>query len=374
MRHILSFVFSFALGFAVAYLAGCSPVSEPAVEPSGSASPGPNTDPSKGAPTSGATPPGTSSEPPASSNPPAPGARPTMYVDGSALRDRCGDKVVLRGANAGIAFPSDPQASKLPELAKTGANAVRLTFRMAFNNSSPAEVDAALTAATQSGMVGIPAVWDATGDFSKLESCVDFWLKPAMLSVLKKHEGQMILNIANEAGDGSVTNTQFRNAYAAAITKLRAAGLRMPILIDAANWGRNESYIFDNAAFLLKNDKDLLFGWHPYDPNQPVTRYDNAFGNAAKQGIALVVGEFAQLEFPDRPTTTIDYTAIMSKASAANVGWLWWWWYGDDAHSLTTDGIYGHWANKGAEVCVTSPYGIAKTSIRTKSMTTGACQ
>jgi mannan endo-1,4-beta-mannosidase len=213
-------------------------------------------------------------------------------------------------------------------------------------------------------MIPIPAVWDATGNWSQLDTCVNFWSNPAMVAVLKKHEAYTLLNIANEAGDGSVSDAQYRAGYTAAIQELRAAGLKMPLVIDAANWGRNEDYILDNAGELLQIDPNLIFSWHPYDPGQPASRYQAAFDGAAQKGIALIVGEFAQLEFPDQPNTVIDYTAIMQKAQASGVGWLWWWWYGSDGHSLTSDGKFGNWANRGEEVCVTSNYGIQKTSQR----------
>lgn len=298
----------------------------------------------------------------------------TMYVQGSALFDRCGEKVVLRGANAGIAFPSDPQATHLAQLAQTGANAVRLTFRVQYNNSGPTDVDTALTEARKNKMIPIPALWDATGDWSKLGFCVDFWVDPAMVAVLKKHEAYAMLNMANEAGDGSVTDAQYRQGYAAAIQKVRAAGLKLPLVIDAGNWGRDEAYIMNNAAYLLAQDpeQNLVFSWHPWDENQPQSRYQTAFSDATSKGICVIVGEFASVGVSY--SQPILYATIMQLAQQSGVGWLWWWWYGSDQHSLTTNGQYGSWANVGQEVCVTSSHGIQKTSVRPYEMVNGACK
>ena len=304
----------------------------------------------------------------------APPTHATMYVQGSALYDRCGEKVVLRGANAGIAFPSDPQAKNLAQLAKTGANAVRLTFRVQYNNSSPTDVDTALAEARKNGMIPIPALWDATGDWSKLGFCVDFWVKPAMVTVLKKHEAYTLLNMANEAGDSSVTDTQYRQAYTAAINKVRAAGLKLPLVIDAGNWGRGEAYIMNNAAYLLAQDpeKNLVFSWHPWDTNQPQSRYQKAFSDASSKGICMIVGEFASVGV--NYSQPILYATIMQLAQQGSVGWLWWWWHGGDQHALTTDGQYGNWANVGQEVCITSSYGIQQTSVRTYDLVNGSCK
>ena len=367
-------VFGIAIAVAAALLPGCD--ESPATRTDGGGAdlaPASDAAPAEGGPADrglsegGPTPDGPT---PDSAPPP----RATLYVKGHQLLDRCGEPVVLRGANAGIAFPSDPQAQHLAQLSQTGANAVRLTFRVQYNNSSAADVDTALTAARKGGMFPIPALWDATGDWSKLGFCVDFWLKPAMVTVLKKHEAYTLLNLANEAGDGSVTDAQFRQEYAAAIKKVRAAGLKLPIVIDAAGWGREESYIINNAAYLLAQDPEasLVFSWHPWDTKQPQGRYQQAFSDAKSKGICLIVGEFSSLGV--NYTEPIAYATIMQLAQQSSIGWLWWWWYGGDKHSLTSDGLYGNWANAGQEVCLTSADGIQKTSLRTNEQKTGACK
>lgn len=300
----------------------------------------------------------------------------TFTTRGSALLDPCGEVLVLRGVNAGIAFPTDNSASQLPEVAKSGANAVRLTFRWIINHSDPAQVDTALQAAAANQLLAIPAVWDATGVWSRLPFTVDYWSQPAMVAVLRKHEDRLLLNIANEAGDAAVTNEQFRDGYAGAVRRLREAGLHMPLVIDAANWGRWEAYLLDNGPYLIDQDPDhkLLFSWHPWDTGQPASRYQSAFASAAALGMPLIVGEFSSVGADG--TGTVDYAALMQLAAESGIGWLWWWWWsgaGVDAHSMTTDGGFGNWANVGEEVALTSPYGINATAATTHYLQHGAC-
>lgn len=300
--------------------------------------------------------------------------RDTFYVDGSTLRDPCGEPVVLRGANKGSAFPGDQDQTYLPGLAQTGANAARFTFRVQYNNSSAEDVDTALQAARDHHMVGIPALWDATGDWSQLGFAVDFWLDAAMVAVLQQHQGHTLLNIANEPGQSSVTDEQFRTEYSDALSRLRAAGLHMPIVIDAANWGRNEAYLLDNGAYLLQQDPDhnVIFSWHPWDTNQPASRYETAFDAAQSLGLCLIVGEFSSVGV--NYTAPIDYQSIMQLAQQKGIGWLWWWWRSDDGHALTDDGVYGHWVNAGEEVVVSSAFGIEQTSQRSDYLTQGSCE
>ncbi len=300
----------------------------------------------------------------------------TFRVDGSILRDPCGEPLVLRGVNAGIAFPSDPDAKGLAEVAKTGANAVRLTFRWRINRSSPQQVETALKQAVANHMVAIPALWDATGDWDRLQFAVDYWSQPAMVEVLRSYEDMVLLNIANEAGGPKVTNSEFRQGYVKAIKQLRAAGLHMPLVIDAANWGRNEDYIFDNAAYLLSQDPDqnLLFSWHPWDTNQSVDRYRKGMDAALEAEILLIIGEFSSIGVHYKKP--IDFRSLMKLAAERDIGWLWWWWQSGnnvDGHAMTKNGRFGDWVNVGAEVSEESPYGIQATSNRTRYLMDRSC-
>ncbi|MGR8929600.1 MAG: PA14 domain-containing protein [Gammaproteobacteria bacterium] len=300
----------------------------------------------------------------------------TFKTRNGALLDPCEQSLVLRGVNAGVAFPSDLSASSLSQIEQTGANAVRLTFRWLFNKSNPESVAIALQKAAENHMLAIPSVWDASGNWSKLSFAVDFWTQPEMVTVLRQYEDILVLNIGNEVGDGSVAQEDYRLGYQQAIERIREAGLHMPLLIDAAGYGRNESYILNNANYLISKDPDhnLLFGWHPWDTNQPQSRYKRAIDLAKKNRIPLLISEFAHVGAMGEGS--VDYRYIMQYTAERNVGWLWWWWSSGatpDYHALTTDGAVGNWANVGEEVIVTSPYGISATSRRTDYLQNRSC-
>lgn len=300
----------------------------------------------------------------------------TFRVDGATLRDPCGEHLVLRGVNAGIAFPGNSDAKDLVEVAKTGANSVRLTFRWHINRSGPQQVETALKEAVANHMVAMPALWDATGHWDRLQFAVDYWSQPAMVEVLRRYEDMVLLNIANEAGGGRVTNSEFRQGYSKAIKQLRAAGLHMPLVIDAANWGRNEAYILDNAAYLLSQDPNhnLLFSWHPWDTDQSVDRYRKGMDAALEKKIPLIIGEFSSIGVHYKKP--IAFRSLMKLAAERDIGWLWWWWQSGkdlDGHAMTSSGHFGDWVNVGAEVAEESPYGIQATSKRTHYLMNRRC-
>ncbi len=302
------------------------------------------------------------------------GIHPTFFVQGTELYDPCGERVVLRGVNAGNAFPfpSDTESENLDEVGQTGANAARITYLIFAQDdgrriSGPEELEAGLTQAIANGMVAMPAVWDATGNWSELETAIQFWTSPEVVTVLRRHERYTFLNIANEGGDGSVSNQQFREGYADAIRRIRQAGLRMPLVIDAANWGREEGYIIDNGNYLLQQDpeRNLVFSWHPWDPDEPQSRYTDAMDAVLDADLCMIIGEFSHVGvFFTEP---IDYRYIMASAQARGIGWLyWWWWSPEDPHSMTEDNVYGHWTPVGEEIAITGTHSIRNTSVRTR--------
>jgi len=168
-----------------------------------------------------------------------------MKVDGRFLFDPCGNKIILRGANVGT-FSFSRGVSHISEYAKTGANCARLTFRYVINRHTPHQLDSAIQLCVDNDMIAMLGLWDATGNWSKMDICIDYWAQPEMVEVLQKNEDRILLNIANEGGNFDVSDSAFREKYTYATKHLRAAGLHMPLVIDAAGWGRRESYILNS--------------------------------------------------------------------------------------------------------------------------------
>ncbi len=305
-----------------------------------------------------------------------------MYVDGRFLYDPCGEQVVLRGANVGT-FAYSRGIPHIAELAKTGANCARLTFRYVINRHTPHQVDSAIQLCVDNNMIAMPCVWDATGKWDKMDICIDYWCQPEMVEVLQKNEDRILLNIANEGGNFDVTDSAFREVYGRAVKKLRGAGLHVPLVIDASGWGRRQSYILDNAEYLIEQDpeRNLLFSWHPWDTEKPQSFYKDAVDASIEKDICMIFGEFSQLGVFYKKT--IDYQYILQYSQEKDIGWLVWWWNAwkkkegvAEGHSLTdSGGLYGDWANEpyGEYVTVGSEYSIQSTSKRTEYLENRAC-
>lgn len=338
-------------------------------------------------------------------NAPTPTLPPTdfdgMRVVGRHLYDRCGEKVVLRGVNRMVWWLDVKEGITPPyaEIEQTGANVVRIQW-LAVDNEDAAlyadmiisELDGAIQGAVDQGMIPMVELHDATlqgANFNLLDDMVDFWVSPEIAPILKKHEQYLLLNIANEIGT-DVTDAEFKAGYEAAITRIRGAGLRMPIVIDGTDWGKDVDQMQAVGPELIQFDPEhsLLFSVHTWWPEKwgyTDGRVVQEFRESAEADFPLIVGEFGNSW--DEPTDAdgdLPWRTILQYADQYDIGWLAWSWgdhqLGDNYANnpqhwldMTEDSTYATLRDWGLEVAVTSPYSIKNTSVRPQSMVTGQC-
>jgi mannan endo-1,4-beta-mannosidase len=309
---------------------------------------------------------------------------PGFFVEGRHIYDRCGEEVILRGINRMtivLDFDHD-EAGKpvfnpfsLEEIAKTGANSVRIMWMMWRDARL---VEDAVVKAIELEMIPILEMHDATGNWSRLEEIVDYWLDE-LLDIVKTYEQNLIVNIANEAGNHQVTDSQFIEGYTDAIERMRSAGIRTPLMIDAAGWGRNVEQLLRTAPRLIQNDPDrnLIFSWHPWDTGEnEALRVTNAMEKSVAEEIPFVIGEFSHTSVGC--VGEVPYHHIMAEAQRLGIGWLAWSWgpgNGDcETMDMTTDASFESLFGWGLETAVTDVNSIMNTSLRPHSMITGQCR
>ena len=290
----------------------------------------------------------------------------TCYVSGRFLYAPNGEKIILRGINK-MNVVSDPTGEKsFPEIAKTGANAVRIMW-MKWGGGGK-QLDTIIGNCIKNKMLPIIELHDATGKWDKLDECVDYWLQQDVVAVIKKYQKHLLVNIANEAGTDTVTQKDFFKTYKRLIKKMRAAGIHIPLIIDAANWGRNESYLLTNGKALVSADPDhnLVFSWHIWDSGISESRISTAIDKSIKLNINLLIGEFAPMEVKCK--CCIPYKFIMQYCQQKSIGWLpWSWGVGNadcPAMDMTTTESFDSLFGWGLEVATTDKYSIKNTSTR----------
>lgn len=264
-----------------------------------------------------------------------------MYVEHGKIYTADGVELVIRGINQNHLWGNqDQNTDAVQDVSKTPANTVRAVFGP-YIGVPLADKEAIVREYILEQDVNV-IVDDhgATGqtDTQSLEDCVARWLDPATVAwltdpVLQK---RLILNIANEWSG----TDNYIPAYMDAIAQLRAAGIKVPLMIDANGQGQNILSIFASWKQLLASDPlhNVIFDIHMYD--QWSTSFlaghfnvELAMDLALAFKIPLVVGEFTfndgSNQFP------YDTRQLMKTLNDRSIGWLGWSWTGNgDGSSL----------------------------------------
>ncbi|MBI3943383.1 MAG: cellulase family glycosylhydrolase [Chloroflexi bacterium] len=326
----------------------------------------------------------------------APAPKQTFYVQGRYLFDKLGNKVILRGVNKMSVWDGDDPTGSISfaEIRKTGANSVRIVWTIKNDQGGPTDImvlDALITTAKQNHLIPLIELHDGTGDWNRLPELVIYWTQPAMVKLIQKHQAYLLVNIGNEVGDDQVSAAQFSAGYTAAIQAMRTAGIHVPLVIDAPDWGKNLAVLDDTAAALMNADpdKNLLFSVHLYwsiSCGADAAYVRTQLQHSVALGYALLVGEFSQFGgYPCNATNDsicgpggeIDYQTILETCHNHEIGWFAWEWGPGNAYTdplcavldMTPDRLFDHlkpgWAT---EVAISSPYSIQNTAITPPGM------
>lgn len=289
-------------------------------------------------------------------------------VSGTKLLDANGNEFIMRGVNHPHSWYAKQDETALQAIAQTGANTVRIVCGSGqqYTRETTEGLRALIERCRELGMIAVLEVHDITGkdDIASLEKTVDFWIdvKDAFIG----NEAYAILNIANE-WVGKWDGKTWRDGYCAAIPRLRSAGIRNTIIVDAAGWGQFGQSIADYGAEVLAADPDgnTMFSVHMYGTagkNEKTIR-KNLLG-AAEKGLCIIVGEFGYTHSDG----DVDEEYIMSYCEESGIGWLGWSWKGNSGGVEYLD-IANEWdgsvlSQEWGEKLVNGANGIRATSRR----------
>ncbi len=301
-------------------------------------------------------------------------AKPGFFVQDRFLFSKDNEKTILRGVNHMFIW-TDREGKTIPEIAKTGANCVRIVWN---TRGRISDLDNIISLCIANGMIPIPEIHDTTGNWERLPEALEFWLREETMQMINNHQQYLIINVGNEPGDKSMDPEEFFFAYNLIITKMRAAGIRTPIMIDADMWGQSEKNLLNVGPRLLQADPEhnLLFSIHMWWPSEhhdaEATGYatveDRVKGvleASVEKKLPLVVGEFAPVAVGG--AKQIPYRLIMSEAERLDIGWLAWSWgpgnFDSPEMDMTVHGSVNTLVPWGKEICLDSPNGIQNTSV-----------
>jgi mannan endo-1,4-beta-mannosidase len=309
-------------------------------------------------------------------------------VSGREIRAPAGNSVLLRGVNKMSVFDDDdPQGTiSFPEIAKTGANTVRIVWAIEDDQgkTDPNDLQALIDNAIAAGLLPMIELHDATGNWGRLDDLVAYWTRPQIVDIITARQNALLVNIGNEVGDFEIGAGQFRDGYRQAVQALRCAGIHTPLVIDAPDFGKNLDILNATAAALLEADPEhnLIFSVHLYwgiKDGADAQFIRDKLDEAVALSYPLIVGEFSVTGAVDPETFestcladgNVDYQTILQKSAALGIGWYAWEWGpgnsfggpGCEVMDMTPDRLFANlkpgWAT---EVATTSPFSIKNTA------------
>ena len=305
---------------------------------------------------------------------------PGFFVNGRYIYDSCGEEVVLRGVNKMITW-TDREGKAFSEIAKTGANCVRIVM---VSTDKASDLDKWVQQCIDNKMIPMPENHDATGSIKKVNDVVDWWTQPEMVGIIQKYEKYLLINIANEAGKYG-EESEVKDVYANAITKMRNAGIHTPLVIDGSPFGQGAEVLFDNYHYWndLDPDHNIIASIHMYEDWLDKNKISTKLQQFIDMDIPVIVGEFSRSWWAN--DCCIPYETILTECEAKEIGWLWWSWgpgnagAGDpadadmDMTSPPAPGLFNTIKGTGKVVATNHPYSIKNTSLRPASLINDSC-
>lgn len=310
-----------------------------------------------------------------------------LRVQGRFLKDTEGKNIVFYGVNVpvyGSGWKDDLVAVAEAVSTHTKANAVRLLWYSEKgirdialkNHSNPppyysrlANLDSAIAVYARLKILPVVYLSDLTdlNDYS-IEGfnkyVVPFWTSPAVIQLIQKHKDHLIINLEDEWGatwDSLSLGTpaggsRFVNTYTYLISKLRQAGVSVPIMVDAPDGGSNGDFLISVGRQLVQNDSlhNLLLSVHTYWTkengiiNHCPSDYTNYIKRLKNSNLPFVLGEVSNwsvaangADFESVPPVDfscagegsnkyiVNYDALLTEAVRNQVGFFAWAWYQD---------------------------------------------
>ncbi len=336
-----------------------------------------------------------------------------MYIHGRELFDSNHQKFVPVGIN----YPTDywrfsGNNEFVNQVDLSGANIARIVwFQNAVAGTSHTDTDlnSLITKFAAKKIVSVVTLWNGyINDPNQLNTpngYVSWWTDPARVTMLNYHKKYIIINIINELGFGRgfaydpnlpsdvAAFTNWKNQYKTAITSLRNAGLRVPIMIDAPIGGTSLKLINLAAAELIAHDPEhnIMFSVHAYwAENDQTPELNTAINN----NVPIVFGELANKQLgaddwntnPARgysecyygidgtphehlPPSGFNYKNLLPILKTNGIGWLGWEWFNDGcpARNLTTNGNFTNLTQFGNDLINNVNYGMKNLAIKSNS-------
>lgn len=286
-------------------------------------------------------------------------------TNGNKIIDPCGNEFVMRGVNYSLAddwnFPGNLNNGKelSSQIVLANPNTVRIQWYVDYGQPSrPAltlvGLDSVISRFAAANIVSILEIHDFTHihtDTTAFNSqVIGWWTSQPVLNLISKHKSHMIVNVANEYGPAmypaptytlnpnyasQITTwvTHYRNI----ITRLRNAGIEVPIIIDAPNYGMDYQTVINNATVFNNHDplNRIIMSCHAYW-NSNASEMISIVNQLSLLTVPVIFGEIGNVDFACDP---IQMNSLLQACQDKDMGWLAWTWNRDEcsARNMTAN-------------------------------------
>jgi len=254
-----------------------------------------------------------------------------IRVSNGRVVEANGNDFVMRGVNHPHAWYTDRTGS-LADIKTKDANTVRvvLSSGQQWPMTSTAEVSTIVGLCKLNRLICVLEVHDTTGygevsGAATLSQAADYWIK--VKGALQGQEKYVVINIGNEPY-GNKDYERWTSDTSAAIRKLRGAGFRHAIMVDAPNWGQDHSGTMRNdARRVFEEDprRNTIFSIHMYGVYENADTVRDYLGYFVSAGLPILIGEFGDWHTDGDPNED----AITATAEELSLGYLGWSWSGN---------------------------------------------
>jgi mannan endo-1,4-beta-mannosidase len=306
----------------------------------------------------------------------------SFYISSGKLYDPNGNKFIIRGVNDPFLWyngTSGKAYTSLAAIAAAGANAVRIVWsvdRGTYPAATASMLETIIKRCIALNMIVIPEVHDVTGsdDADKLKNMAEYWVTNDIKVILEKYKSYVLVNIANEWSDSSITDATWYSAYKEAIDVMRDGGITNTLVVDSANYASRSSAILSYGQQLLNDDslKNLIFSIHMYgDEWNTSSNIGTKLKAITDAKIPVMIGEFGwNSSDSDNLYCQVDAQTVLNECATYDVGYMPWTWSGGENDTATSDCSWLNMTNQSdwttltdwGNLCVNGTNGIMATA------------
>jgi len=288
-----------------------------------------------------------------------------LKVIGRFLQDANGNNIMMRGVNIPVYKSgwADDLDNVAAAVASTKINVVRLEWWAVpaggTTQYTVANLDRAIQKYADLGILPIVELHDLTfqyghdaktGPYSDgndqalfASTITNFWTRADVLPILIKHEKHLVINLANEWGsstysDSTSTAANFIQNYTNAISAMRTAGINAPLMVDAPK-GFEYQFILTNGQAILDADpqNNIMLSVHAYWAASDYTdaAVNTILNNIKNSGLPIILGEVSSNAYTTIQCDPINYANLLTTANTNQIGYLIWAWYEDGQCGLS---------------------------------------